>query len=94
MLLWIKCETNKPFFEKKLYRGAALSEEDRTIKVIAKGVSTALDNLDISKIKAYIDLSGYTAGTYEVPVKIESDDSRYTLVPANSKVNIKISKSS
>ena len=76
------------------YSVAALSEEDRTIKVIAKGVPTALENLDISKIKAYIDLSGYTAGTYEVPVKIETDDSRYTLVPANSKVNIKISKSS
>lgn len=76
------------------YTVAALSENDRTIKVIAKGVSSALENLDVSKIKAYIDLSGYTAGTYEVEVKLETDDSRFTLVSATSKVNIKISKSS
>ena len=65
-----------------------------TIKVIAKGVSSALDSLEASKIKAYIDLSGYTAGTYEVEVKLETDDSRFTLVSQSSKVNIKISKSS
>ena len=76
------------------YTVAALSENDRTIKVIAKGVSSALENLDVSKIKAYIDLSGYTAGTYEVEVKLETDDSRFTLVSATSKVHIKISKSS
>ena len=44
------------------------------------------------KIKAYIDLSGYTAGTYEVEVKLETDDSRFTLVSTSSKVNIKIAK--
>ena len=76
------------------YSVAALSENDRTIKVIAKGVSSALDSLEASKIKAYIDLSGYTAGTYEVEVKLETDDSRFTLVSQSSKVNIKISKSS
>ena len=77
------------------YTVAALSESDRTIKVIAKGVKSALDNLEASKIKAYIDLTGYnTSGTYEVEVKLETDDSRFTLLSASSKVNIKISKSS
>ena len=76
------------------YTVAALSESDRTIKVIAKGVSSALESLDVSKIKAYVDLTGYKAGTYEVEVKLETDDSRFTLVSASSKVNIKISKSS
>ena len=76
------------------YSVAALSESDRTIKVIAKGVSKSLENLDASKIKAYIDLSGYSAGTYEVEVKLETDDARFTLVSASSKVNVKISKSS
>ena len=76
------------------YTVSALSESDRTITVIAKGVSSALENLDESKIKAYIDLSGYTAGTYEVEVKLETDDARFNLVSTNSKVNIKISKSS
>lgn len=76
------------------YSVSALTENDRTITVIAKGVSSALENLDASSIKAYIDLSGYTAGTYEVEVKLQTDDSRYTLVSTTSKVNIKISKSS
>ncbi len=76
------------------YTASALTESDRTITVIAKGVSSALENLEASKIKAYIDLSGYTAGTYEVEVKLETDDSRFTLVSTSSKVNIKISKSS
>ncbi len=76
------------------YSVSALTENDRTITVIAKGVSSALENLEASKIKAYIDLSGYTAGTYEVEVKLGTDDSRYTLVSTTSKVNIKISKSS
>lgn len=74
------------------YTASALTESDRTITVIAKGVSSALENLDVSKIKAYIDLSGYTAGTYEVEVKLETDDSRFTLVSTSSKVNIKIAK--
>lgn len=76
------------------YTVSALSESDRTITVLAKGVSGALENLDESKIRAYIDLSGYTAGTYEVDVKLETDDTRFTLVSTSSKVNIKISKSS
>lgn len=76
------------------YTVSALTENDRTITVIAKGVSSALESLDTSKIKAYVDLSGYTAGTYEVDVKLETDDSRYTLVSTTSRVNIKISKSS
>ena len=76
------------------YTVSALTENDRTIKVIAKGVPSALETLDASKIKAYIDLTGYSAGTFEVDVKLEVDDSRFTLVSTVSKVNIKISKSS
>ena len=71
---------------------SALTENDRTITVLAKGVSSALETLEASKIKAYIDLTGYTAGTYEVEVKLETDDSRFALVSTTSKVNIKITK--
>ena len=93
-------EANKEFTgivieHKNLANGyvvSALSESDRTITVIAKGVSSALDKLEASKIKAYIDLTDYTAGTYEVEVKLETDDSRFSLVSTTSKVNIKISK--
>ena len=42
------------------YKVSADKEQDRVITVIAKGVSSALETLDASKIKAYIDLTGYT----------------------------------
>ena len=76
------------------YTVSALTESDRAITVIAKGVSSALETLEASKIKAYIDLSGYGVGTHEVEVKLETDDSRFQLVSTVSKVKIKISKSS
>lgn len=76
------------------YTVSALTENDRAITVIVKGVSSALETLEPSKIKAYIDLSGYGVGTHEVEVKLETDDSRFQLVSTSSKVNIKISKSS
>jgi len=76
------------------YTVSALTESDRAITVIVKGVSSALETLEQSKIKAYIDLSGYGVGTHEVEVKLETDDSRFQLVSTSSKVNIKISKSS
>ena len=74
------------------YKVEAISESDRTITVLAKGVKSALELLEESKIKAYIDLTGYTSGTYEVEVKLETDDSRFALVSTTSKVNIRITK--
>lgn len=71
----------------------AATEEDRTIDVIVKGVQSALDNLDPSQIKAYIDLSGYnTAKSYEVDIKLSIDDPRFTLVSTKQKVNINVVK--
>ncbi len=72
----------------------ALTENDGTINVIANGVESALNELEASKITAYIDLTGYDLGTHEVEVKLETDDSRFTLKPSTSKVNIRITKSS
>lgn len=75
-----------------IYTVSALTENDRAITVIAKGVSSALETLEASKIKAYIDLSGYKEGTHEVEVKLETDDSRFQLLSTTSKVKIKIAK--
>lgn len=72
---------------------SAVSENDRVITVTVKGVESALENLDQSKIKAYIDLSGYTStGTYDVDVKISIDDPKFTVVSSSTKVKVKISK--
>lgn len=75
-----------------IYTVSALTESDRAITVIVKGVSSALETLEPSKIKAYIDLSGYKEGTHEVEVKLETDDSRFQLISTVSKVKIKIAK--
>ena len=75
------------------YTVSAATENDRTITVTVKGVASALENLDSTKIKAYIDLSGYTTpGTYDVDVKIEMDDPKFTVVSSNTKVKIIIKK--
>ena len=72
---------------------SAATEEDKTIDVIVKGVQSALDNLDPSQIKAYIDLSGYnTEKSYEVEVKLSIDDPRFSLVSTKQKVNINVVK--
>jgi YbbR domain-containing protein len=75
------------------YTVNALSLTDRTVDVIAKGVTSVLDTIDASKIKAYIDLSGYTEGTYDVDVKVSIDDVRVKLVPKTTTVKIKITTS-
>lgn len=75
------------------YSVSAMTEEDRTIDVIVTGVSSTLDALDPSQIKAYIDLSGYTTeNTYEVEVKLSIDDPRFTLVSTKKTVNIRVVK--
>ena len=72
------------------YTPLAVTTEDQSITVIAKGVSSVLENVDASKIKAYIDLSGYTEGTYDIPVNVTIDDVRVTLVAKKTTVKIKI----
>jgi YbbR domain-containing protein len=72
------------------YTVNALSESDSEISVVAKGVATVLNNIDMSMIKAQIDLSGYGIGTHEVPVKVSIDDIRINLIPKVTTVKIRI----
>ena len=65
---------------------------DNTVIVIAKGVSSVLDVFDTTKISATVDLSGLTAGTHEVEVKVTSDDVRVQLIPKVKTVKIVIIK--
>lgn len=77
------------------YSVTAASDADRTIDVIAKGVSSSLESLDASLIKAYIDLSGYNEeNSYEVGVQLSIDDPRFTLTPTKKTINIKVVKTS
>ena len=63
--------------------------DNNAISVQVKGVQSVIDNITEENISAYVDLSGYTVGDYEVDLKIESDDPRVSYVVTN-KVPIKI----
>ena len=61
------------------------------IAVQVKGVQSVIDAITEENISAYVDLSGYAVGDYEVDLKIDNDDPRVTYV-VSSKVKIKISQ--
>lgn len=63
--------------------------DNNAIAVQVKGVQSIIDNITEENISAYVDLSGYGVGDYEVDLQIESDDPRVTYV-VTSKVPIKI----
>ena len=74
----------------KAQNTGVLTESDRVITVIVKGVSSALETLDQTKIKAYIDLTGYTEGEHEVEVKVEGTDPKVQYIAKTKKIKIKI----
>ncbi|MCR5788014.1 MAG: hypothetical protein K6G37_02910 [Bacilli bacterium] len=60
------------------------------IVIQVKGVQSVIDNLKPEDINAYIDLSKYSAGDYDVDVKIDNSDPRLSYVVSNT-IGIKIS---
>lgn len=68
----------------------ALDESSSLISVTLKGVSSVVENITTDDVTAYIDLDGYTAGTYEVDVQVEGNDVRVQYAPKVKKVKIKI----
>ncbi len=65
---------------------------DEAISVQVKGVQSVIDTITENNISAYIDLTNYIVGTYEVDVQIENTDPRVHFVVSN-KVSIVISNS-
>lgn len=68
----------------------ALNKENSTVTVIVKGSKNVIDNLDESSITAYVDLSGYVAGEYDVKVNVTGLDETITYKPKVTTVKIKI----
>ncbi len=66
-----------------------LNGEEITVQV--KGVASVLENIENEAINAYIDLNGYTAGDYEVEVKIENNNPLLTYVVSTT-VQIRITE--
>ena len=53
-----------------------------------------MDSITPEDITAYLDLSGYTEGTYEVEVNVEGSDTRVQYTAKTRKVRINIEKAS
>ncbi|MBO4601207.1 MAG: hypothetical protein J5634_03150 [Bacilli bacterium] len=67
----------------------ANSTSNNDIIVQVKGVESVIDNIKPEDINAYIDLSKYGVGTYDVEVKIDNQDPRLSFVVTNN-IGIKI----
>lgn len=70
----------------------ALDENSTKVNVSVKGVSSVLNDLDPTTIKAYIDLKGKGVGQYEIPVKVEGSDLRVKYSSKTTKVTIRITE--
>lgn len=72
------------------YTANIVNQENRTISVILKGVSSRLEEIDPKSITAYVDLSDYGPGTYDVPIEVEGQDLTVTYTASIKTISIKI----
>lgn len=74
------------------YSVQGVDEKSTKVSVTVKGVDSVIKNITPSDISAYIDLSGYTEGEYEVPVNVEGLEVRAQYVSKTKKVKVRIVK--
>ena len=74
------------------YKAAAIGAASIKTTVIVKGTKEVLNNIDASKIKAIVDLSGYKEGDHEVSITVTGDDAKATYIPKTTKIKIRITK--
>ncbi len=74
------------------YKAAAIGAASIKTTVIVKGTKEVLNNIDASKIKAIVDLSGYKEGDHEVSITVTGDDVKATYIAKTTKIKIRISK--
>lgn len=74
------------------YKAAAIGESSIMTNVIVKGTKEVLDSIDENKIKAIVDLSGYTEGDHEVEIVVTGDDVKAIYSAKTTKIKIRISK--
>ena len=72
------------------YNAQLVNKEDTTCIVVLKGISSTIENIDMSSIKAYVDLSGYSPGTHEVPVIVTGQDLTVQYIPKVQTIKVKI----
>lgn len=74
------------------YKAQAIGASSIKTTVIVKGTKEVLKSIDESKIKAYVDLKGYTEGDREVTITVTGDDVKATYTPKTTKIKIRITK--
>ena len=74
------------------YKAQALTEDDRQVTVIVSGSESIVNGIDISSIKAYVDLKDYTVGEWDVPVKVTGNDLKLSYESKVRKVKIRITE--
>lgn len=73
------------------YKVQAFDEASIKTTVIIKGVSSVIETLDPTSIKAYVDLSGLAPGEQDITIIVEGNDLRLTYLPKTLTVRLKIS---
>lgn len=84
-LIWRNLDLSK-------YKVQASSASDTNVTIILKGVASVINDIQPTDVTAYLDLSGYTEGEYEVDVQVEGNDTRVEYVAKTKKVKVKIAK--
>lgn len=74
------------------YTVQGLSASDVMVTVNIKGVSSVINGIGSNDIVAYLDLSGYTEGEYDVDVQVEGNDVKVQYQSKTKKVRIRIVK--
>ena len=74
------------------YKVQALSEADSKVTVIVEGCDDVISDVELSSIKAYVDLKDYGVGEHKVAVKVLGDDLRLTYKSKTKEVKVKISE--
>ena len=74
------------------YKVQAASIEDRQVTVVVKGSKNIIDNIDVTSIHPYIDLSNYGPGTHDVEVKVTGDDLRLSYSSKTKKITVVITE--
>ncbi len=71
---------------------SAKTMADASISVIVKGVESVIKNFSASDIQAYVDLTGYEAGTHSVPIILKVDDVKVQVVSTVKTIDVVITK--
>ena len=77
----------------KGYKAQAINESNAFVDVIVKGVSSLLDSLDKTTIKAVVDLSDIESeGVWDIPVTVTGEDLKLTYASKVKSVKINVTK--